>query len=105
MKFLLLTYDPQGTDGPDVVPFDDEASAFAELKRATHAKQPREEVVLFHTDSIETLKQTHSPGSPSEGTVPYAPTAARRDVARGSADLRRQARIKYLDKLHQWSEH
>ena len=47
MKFLLLTYDPQGTDGPDVVPFDDEASAFAELKRATHAKQPREEVVLF----------------------------------------------------------
>ena len=60
MKFLLLTYDPQGTDGPDVVPFDDEASAFAELKRATHAKQPREEVVLFHTDSIETLKQTHS---------------------------------------------
>ena len=56
MKFLLLTYDPQGTDGPDVVPFADEASAFAELKRATHAKQPREEVVLFHTDSIETLK-------------------------------------------------
>ena len=60
MKFLLLTYDPQGTDGPDIVPFDDEASAFAELKRATHVKQPREEVVLFHADSIETLKQTHS---------------------------------------------
>ena len=46
MKFLLLTYDPQGTGGPDVVPFDDEASAFAELKRATRAKQPREEVAL-----------------------------------------------------------
>ena len=60
MKFLLLTCDPQGADGPHVVPFDDEASAFAELKRATHAKQPREEVVLFHADSIETLKQTHS---------------------------------------------
>ena len=60
MKFLLLTYDPQATDGPDVVSFDDEASAFAELKRATHAKKPQEEVVLFHADSIETLKQTHS---------------------------------------------
>ena len=23
MKFLLLTYDPQGTDGSDVVPFDE----------------------------------------------------------------------------------
>ncbi len=33
MKFLLLTYDPQGTAGPNVVPFDDEASAFAELNR------------------------------------------------------------------------
>ena len=52
MKFLLLTYDPQGTGGPDVVPFADEASAFAELKRATRAKQPREAVVLFHADSI-----------------------------------------------------
>ena len=60
MKFLLLTYDPQDPDGPDVIPFDDEASAFAELKHATHAKQPREEVVLFHTDSIETLQQPHS---------------------------------------------
>ena len=39
MKFLLLTYDPQGTGGPDVVPFDDEASSFAELKRATRATQ------------------------------------------------------------------
>ena len=48
MKFLLLTYDPQGTDGPDVVPFDDEASAFAELKRATHAKQPREKSSVPH---------------------------------------------------------
>ena len=38
MKFLLLTYDPQGTDGPDVVPFHNEASAFAELKRATRAR-------------------------------------------------------------------
>ena len=40
MKFLLLTYDPQGTGGPDVVPFDDEASSFAELKRTTRATQP-----------------------------------------------------------------
>ena len=73
MKFLLLTYDPQGTDGPDVVPFDDEASAFAELKRATHAKQPREEVVLFHTDSIETLKQTHSRYFYSASEIDLAP--------------------------------
>ena len=60
MTFFLLTYDPLSADGPDVVPFDDEEAAFMELERATLAKQPRQEIVLFRADSIKTLKQTHS---------------------------------------------
>lgn len=59
MKYFLLTYDPI-TDHVEVEPFEDDESAFAELKRATLAKNPTDEVVLFYTDSIETLKRTHS---------------------------------------------
>ena len=60
MKFFLLTYDPHAAGGPDIVGFDDEDSAFAELKRATLAMAPQQEVVLFRAPSIETLKETHS---------------------------------------------
>lgn len=59
MKYFVLTYD-RTTDQVAVMPFDDDASAFAELKRATLAKRPTDEVVLFYADSEDTLKRTHS---------------------------------------------
>ena len=59
MTYFLLTYD-RSADRVTVAPFADLESAAAELERATLAKRPTDEVVLFYTDSIDTLRRTHS---------------------------------------------
>ena len=59
MTYFLLTYD-RAADQVEVAPFTDLKSAAAELERATLAKRPTDEVVLFYADSIDTLRRTHS---------------------------------------------
>ena len=59
MTYILLTYN-RTADRVAVEPFTELESAAAELERATLAKRPTDEVVLFYTDSIETLRRTHS---------------------------------------------
>lgn len=59
MTYFLLTYD-RIADRVAVAPFADVERAAAELERTTLAKRPTDEVVLFYTDSIDTLRRTHS---------------------------------------------
>jgi hypothetical protein len=58
MAYFLLYYD-NDEDHATVSRFDERDEAYAELKRGTISKPPEDELVLFITDSEETLRRTH----------------------------------------------
>lgn len=58
MPYFLLKYDNH-EDRATVRRFDDREEAYAELTNGTISKLPDEELVLFITDSEETLRRTH----------------------------------------------
>jgi len=58
MKYCLLKYN-RDTDRVDVTPYAEDASAFEALRAETLKKLASEEVVLFLSDSEESLRKTH----------------------------------------------
>ena len=58
MPYFLLHYD-NSEDRATVRSFEDRAEAYSELTSGTIAKEPEDELVLFITDSEETLRRTH----------------------------------------------
>lgn len=59
MAYIILTYDHNAKEVAHVS-FDDQKEALADLRIREAAAAPHEEVVLFASDSLETLKRTHS---------------------------------------------
>ena len=62
MKWILLRCDHENGGGVTLREFDesDRGAAFEALNQAEHDKQESDEVVLFLTESEETLRRTHS---------------------------------------------
>ena len=58
MPYFLLHYD-NDEDRATVREFVDRAEAYKSLREGTIAKEPEDELVLFITDSEETLRRTH----------------------------------------------
>lgn len=58
MPYFLLCYD-NDEDLATVRRFDERNEAYAELTSGTISKPPEDELVLFITDSEETLRRTH----------------------------------------------
>ena len=58
MPYFLLYYD-NDEDRATVRRFDDREAAYDALKEGTIGKPPEDELVLFITDSEETLRRTH----------------------------------------------
>ena len=58
MPYFLLYYD-NDEDRATVQRFDERAAAYEALKEGTIGKPPEDELVLFITDSEETLRRTH----------------------------------------------
>lgn len=58
MPYFLLYYD-NNEDQATVRRFTDRDEAYAELTSGTIRKPPEDELVLFITDSEETLRRTH----------------------------------------------
>ena len=59
MAYIILTYDHQAKQVSHVS-FDDQKEALADLRIREAQAAPHEEVVLFASDSLESLKRTHS---------------------------------------------
>ena len=59
MTYIILTYDHDAKQVSHVS-FDDQQEALADLRIREAAAAPHEEVVLFASDSLDTLKRTHS---------------------------------------------
>ncbi len=59
MSYIILTYD-HNAKCVTHVSFEDQREALADLRIREAAAAPHEEVVLFSSDSLETLKRTHS---------------------------------------------
>lgn len=59
MAYIILTYDHKARSVSHVS-FDDQREALEDLRIRETEAAPHEEVVLFASDSLETLKRTHS---------------------------------------------
>ena len=59
MAYIILTYD-HNAQQVSHISFDDQKEALADLRIREAAAAPHEEVVLFASDSLESLKRTHS---------------------------------------------
>ena len=84
MAYFLLYYD-NDEDLATVRRFDDREEAYAELTSGTIGKPPQDELVLFITDSEETLRRTHPRYFDTE--IEMARDAARRIMNRYPAPV------------------
>lgn len=84
MPYFLLYYD-NDEDRATVRRFDEREAAYDALKQGTIAKPPEDELVLFITDSEETLRRTHPRYFYSE--IEMAQEAANRILSKYEAPI------------------
>ena len=60
MRYFVLTCNSRASGEPDITAFDDENSTFVAVKEQPPPRTTEKEVVLFRSDSVDTLRKTHS---------------------------------------------